>query len=428
VKRYIPLPLFLTLFAGCAEEETINNNTPAEPPNILLIIADDMGKDATSGFSEGTTKPGTPHLDELKNSGITFNNMWVSPACSPTRACIITGKYGYRTGVKWANDELSNTEITLQKYISQETDNTYATAVIGKWHLSGEVPSNDPESFGIGYFSGLTRGAVQNYYQWQLTEDGSGALETDYVTTVFTDLSIEWISNQTKPWFLWLAYTAPHTPFHIPPAEMHSQGNLPEYELGMDATPYYMAAIEAMDFQIGRLLDSLPDDVRENTLIIFLGDNGTPGQVAQSPYSRDKVKGSLYQGGINIPMFIYGKGVERTGTDDNLICATDLFSTIAEIAGVETTQINDSKSFKALLTENSHHRDFQYSDMNDGTDDAWAISNGDYKLIVNSNGNQEMYDLANDPYELTDLLIDTLTAEQSAAKSALETELGAIRN
>jgi len=70
--------------------------------------------------------------------------MWVSPACSPTRACIITGKYGCRTGVKWANDELSNTEITLQKYISQETDSTYATAVIGKWHLSGEVPSNGP--------------------------------------------------------------------------------------------------------------------------------------------------------------------------------------------------------------------------------------------------------------------------------------------
>lgn len=70
--------------------------------------------------------------------------MWVSPACSPTRACIITGKYGYRAGVKWANDELSNTKITLQKYITQETDSTYAIAVIGKWHLSGEVPSNDP--------------------------------------------------------------------------------------------------------------------------------------------------------------------------------------------------------------------------------------------------------------------------------------------
>ena len=85
----------------------------------------------------------------------------------------------------------------------------------------------------------------------------------------FTDLAIDRINSQEKPWFLWLAYTAPHTPFHAPPSNMHTQGNLPDYSSGMDAMPYYMAAIEAMDFQIGRLLDNIPANERNNTIIIL---------------------------------------------------------------------------------------------------------------------------------------------------------------
>ena len=424
------LALFLLmLFAlSCNNEDEQTDPIPSDTPNILLIIADDLGKDATSGFAEGSIKPNTPNIDKIKNEGLTFNNLWVNPTCSPTRASIITGKYGYRTGVKWAGDGLNTSEQILHHFIKEETNEAYSTALIGKWHLSGENTNVNPESFGIDYYAGLIRGGVQSYYQWQLTENGEGRLQTEYTTEVFTDLSIDWINEQSKPWFLWLAYNAPHTPFHVPPGEMHTQGDLPDYTEELDPMPYYMAAIEAMDYQVGRLLSAIPEDELDNTIILFLGDNGTPTQVAQGPYASNMVKGTLHQGGINVPMFISGTGVSRTGEDNNLICSTDIFCTIAELAGINISGRHDSKSFKALLSQESSHRAFQYSEKNNGTDDSWAISNGAYKLIIDANGSEEMYDLVNDPYEQNELLAAGLTPDAESAKMELEEELLNIRN
>ncbi len=399
-----------------------------EAPNILFIIADDLGKDAINGFTEGSIKPITPNIDAIRNAGLSFTNLWVYPTCTPTRASIITGKYGYRTKVKGAGDVLADSEVTVQKYIADQTSDAYASAIVGKWHLSGNNSSANPESFGIDYYAGLIRGAVDDYYKWQLTEDGVGSLQNTYVTEQFTDLSIDWINKQSKPWFLWLAYNAPHTPFHLPPNNMHQQGDLPAYTDGTDATPYYMAAIEAMDYQIGRLLESMPEEERANTIIIFIGDNGTPNQVAQSPYSSSTVKNTLYQGGINTPMFIAGKGVSRIGVEDNLVTSTDLFATIAEIAGGNTPEVHDSKSFKSLLTQPSTIRQFQYVEMDDGNTDAWTIRNENYKLMVNANGQENMYHLATDPYEQNDLLKNNLTADEARGKVALESELLNIRN
>jgi len=409
--------------------DTVDTNSDiTSEPNILFIIADDMGKDATAGFSEGSIKPNTPNLNSIKDAGLTFNNFWTYPTCSPTRASIITGKYGHRTGIKWVGATLSNSETVLQRYIKEQANQEYATAVVGKWHLSGNDSAMNPETFGIDYYAGIISGGVQNYYRWDLSEDGASTIQVGYTTEVLTDLAINWINNQEKPWFLWLAYNAPHTPFHVPPSEMHTRGNLPNYNDNLDGLPYYMAAIEAMDYQIGRLLENMSTEERDNTIIIFIGDNGTPGQVAQAPFARRKAKGSLYQGGVNIPMFISGKGVSRTGEENSVIGSTDLYSTIAELAGVNSSEIHDSKSFKNLLSTSTAARAFQYAEMDDGDRDLWAISNGTYKLIVNANRSEEMYNLSNDPYEENNLLNGTLTATQEAAKVVLETELRGIRN
>lgn len=428
MKHLLFIAIIISLLS-CNKNEEVTCTSPAidSAPNILLIIADDLGKDALNGFTEGSIKPNTPNIDAIRTSGLSFVNFWSYPTCSPTRASILTGKYGYRTGVKWAGDELDLSETSLQKHINDQTNNKYSTAIVGKWHLSGSNGTFNPETFGIDYYAGLIRGQAQSYYNWLLTEEGVGNVETEYTTTKFTDLAIDWINQQDKPWFMWLAHNAPHTPFHTPPNEMHSQGNLPVFSNGMDETPYYMAAIEAMDFQIGRLLDNIPEDARENTIIIFIGDNGTPNEVAQAPYSNTTAKGSLNQGGINVPMFVSGKGVSRTGNDDNLITSTDLFATISELAGISGDEIHDSKSFKPLLTQTTTIRNFQYSEKDNGTTDNWAISNGSYKLIENSNGNKEFYNLNNDPYEQNDLLNGTLSNTQSNAKSELETELLKIR-
>lgn len=427
------LLLFIVLVTFSCSKKTGDGQTNTgisntESPNILFIITDDLGKDAINGFSEGTIKPNTPNIDIIRNNGISFSNFWANPTCTPTRASIITGKYGYRTGVKSVGDELSISEITLQEYISTQTNDKYATAIVGKWHLSGNNSTINPETFGVDYFAGLIRGGVNDYYKWSLSENGITSQNTEYITEVLTDLSTDWINQQSKPWFMWLAYNAPHTPFHVPPSNMHNQGDLIDYNNVLDPIPYYMAAIEAMDFQIGKLLDNIPEDERNNTVIIFIGDNGTPNQVAQSPYSSSKVKSTLYQGGINVPMFISGSSVSRNGIDESLITSTDLFATIAQIAGSTENEINDSKSFKSLLKQATLTREYQYSELADGIDDQWAISNGRYKIIVNSNGLKELYDLVNDPYENNNLLNGTLSTIEQNAKSELETELTNIRN
>lgn len=421
---------FLLFFLlGCKKELNQEVSIPVEThPNILLIIADDLGKDAIHGFLEGSIKPSTPNIDEIRTSGLSYSNFWVYPTCTPTRASIITGKYGYRTGVKKVQDALNSSETTLQKFIHEKTNNTYATAVIGKWHLAGSNKNFNPETLGIDYYTGFLKGELSDYYNWSLFEDGNFKTQNAYATTVFTDLAINWVSEQNKPWFLWLAYNAPHTPFHTPPGKMHSQGNLPDYDNGVDPLPYYLAAIEAMDFQIGRLLESLSSEEKAKTILLFMGDNGTPAKTAQAPYSRFTSKGSLYQGGINTPLFVSGNGVLQTGTDDRLITSSDLFATIAGIAGIDIKEIHDSKSFKSSFKQALPTRDFQYSELNDDTRDFWAISNGDYKLIVNQNGSNELYHLAQDPNESFNLLTRELSTEALAALDYLNQGLLDIRN
>ena len=388
-----------------------------------------MGLDATPTFSEGTIKPNMPILQGLMNTGITFKNVWSYPVCSPTRASIITGKYGSKNGVLEVGNTLAISETSIQKYIDTQTNNNYASALIGKWHLSNS--SSDPLTMGIDYFAGLISGGVQSYTNWKLNVNGQTTTSTEYTTTKFTDLAIDWVDKQTKPWFLWLAYNAPHTPFHLAPTNLHSQGNLPTDSgaIAANPTPYYMSAIEAMDTELGRLLNSMSVVEKANTIIIFIGDNGTPNQVAQAPYSRTKAKNSLYQGGVNVPMVVAGYGVNRTSTIETaLIHTTDLFATIASIAGVTTPSIQNSTSFYPLLTDaTATSREFVYTEIsNNGK--GYAIRNAAYKLIKYDSGTEEFYNMISDAYEKTNLIGTTLSIEATNAKAVLEAEAARIRN
>lgn len=190
-------------------EEEIKIPTISTKPNILLVIADDVSKDAISNYTEGSSKANMPNLQSLMSAGITFDNTWVYSVCSPTRASIITEKYGIKTGVLEVNDAISTSETSLQKYIKDNTNNAYATAIIGKWHLSTNVV--DPIIMGVNYFVGILSGGVQDYNSWPLIENGTSTISTEYATTKLTDLAIDWKNVQTKPWFLRMAYNAPDT-------------------------------------------------------------------------------------------------------------------------------------------------------------------------------------------------------------------------
>lgn len=421
---FISTILFLVLMS-CKSDDTSAIIQETIPPNILLIISDDMGLDAAPKYPIGSAKPIMPTLESFMTNGITFNNVWANPLCSPTRASILTGKFGFRTGVSRVPSQLSNAEHILHNDMPN-----YKTALIGKWHLSNNV--SQPTTMGIDYFAGILGGGVSSYENWSLVENGNTSTNTTYTTTKLTDLAIDWVDNQSEPWFLWLAYNAPHTPFHLPPSGLHSQGNLASDQTSIDANPlpYYLAALEAMDTEIGRLLQSMTEVERENTVIIFIGDNGSPIQVSQN-YPNRRAKGTIYQGGINVPMAISGRNVTRINErDDSLINATDLYNTIVEISGNTTTQNNDSKSFKTLLENaGTGTRDYAFSEISfDNNNSDYTIRSLTHKYILFSDASEALFNLVDDALENTNLLDQTISPANTEIYNTLKSELNLILN
>jgi len=205
-------------------------STDPKTPNILLIIADDMWLDASPWYTDYEwEKPNTPILDWLANSWLVFDNVWSNPLCSPTRATILTWKYWYQT---WVLGTLSKSdawigvdEYSLQKMITEKSKAWYEQAVIWKWHLATNNNwwDNNPELMWIPYYSGFLWGTMTDYSKWRKTTNWNSELSDTYATTEFTNDSISWVEkNKDKPWFLWLAYTAPHSPFHLPPSDLLS--------------------------------------------------------------------------------------------------------------------------------------------------------------------------------------------------------------
>ena len=391
-----------------------NNGMTSDQPNILLIIADDQGLDASAQYTLSSDLPVTPTLNQLASQGIIFDNAWATPACTTTRSTMITGKYGVNSGVLDIGDILPSDSVTLQQFLAQDenTDN-YQSAVIGKWHLDGTAAdANHPATVGIDYFAGTLRGAISDYTDWDLTVNGQTTGSTEYHSSAITDLAIDWIDDQAQPWFLWLAYVAPHSPFHLPPAELHTQ-TLSGTEADIAANPraYYLAAIEAMDTEIGRLLGTMTEAELDSTIILYIGDNGTPARVVDRSVYGNGSKGSLTEGGLRVPMVVSGAAVSRQNVRESaLINSTDFFATIANLAGSSITAVEDSQSFKGLLSSaDGAQREYVYSDFEGdslGSDSVsgWAIRDYQYKLITTLDGQQQLYHLLDDPLETNNLL------------------------
>ena len=392
------------------------------PPNILLIISDDLGVDHTRGYHSGGLMPTTPTLDSLRAAGITFENAWSAPVCSPTRGAIITGKHGIKTGILGVPGELTTEEVSLFEALDIETDNDYAKALVGKWHLSpmGNGNASAPLEHGVDFFDGVTGGGVGNYFMWNRSQGGMNSTETTYATTAFTDAARDWINQQEEqPWLMWLAHVAPHSPFHLPPDGLYSLNPVNNDQ------DNYVTMIEALDTEIGRLINSIPEEELDNTLIIYVGDNGTPNQRLKD-YPNNHGKGSLYQGGIRVPLIISGAGVSRQGEREAaLVMVADLFATILEVAGAELPGGRfNSLSFDHLFDNSEGStRDYNYSDRDDG----YAIRGPRYKLIERD-GNQEFYDLELDSFETNDLLLAGLNSAQQIIKDDLEAEAQTIRS
>lgn len=389
-------------------------STASSSPNLLLIIADDQGLDASAQYALSDDVPATPVIDSLAANGIVFDNAWATPSCTTTRGTLITGMHGVNSGVETVPDLMDPASLTLQRYLGgQEDTSSYTSAVVGKWHLAGGNPSDllHPITSGVDYYAGTITGTIQDYNDWPLTTEGVTTQSLTYHTTAMTDLAIDWMQLQESPWFLWLAYVSPHSPFHLPPADLHSRPLTGDAgDISANPRDYYLAAIEAMDTEIGRLLDSMSAETRDNTVIVYIGDNGTPTRVIDAAaYPASHGKGSLYEGGIRVPMVVSGAGVTRQGErEPALINSTDLFATFAELAGAPVPDGLDSVSFAGVLDgTGSAQRSFNYSEFVDESTTGWVVRDESLKLIEFADGSQEVYDLLADPREETNLISDS---------------------
>ena len=381
--------------------DIVTSDANAARPNILFIISDDHGQDSSAQYNIAGTSdtPNTPTLDALAANGLIFDNAWVTPICAPTRATLITGKYSFETDVTDVDggNNVLNTNVhdTLFDYMGTNAPD-YASALIGKWHIGGG--NTGPRAAGIDHYVVITNGGVGDYSRWDKNDNGNEAISTSYVTTDFTDEAIDWIDDQTDPWLLWLAHIAPHSPFHVPPTTLQSRVT----STASSNRELYLASVEAMDSEIDRLLDSMSAEQRANTIVVFLGDNGTPGQV--DPGNGDSLngaKGDLFEGGMRVPMIVSGDLISRTGREDALINGTDFLNTFLDLTGGAQAPLPNSQSFADLLTNSdANTREYIFTESPDG----WAIRDEQYKLIQFNNGRQDLFDLTNDPDESADLI------------------------
>jgi arylsulfatase A-like enzyme len=406
--------------------------------NVLLIVAENIGTDAFPGYEIGTNKPTLPNLEKMASQGVTFANTWSYPTGTYTQASILTGKYGSKTGALKSNavqSESIGLQESLHKHVRRESNDAYENAFIGKWSLSTNAIVTS--TMGIRYYSGFFGEIVPNPYDWTYTARVDGRwYDTPrdvYITNSLTYVASNWIGQQNAPWFLLLRYTSAGAPFHVPPDSTHTQGALSEdaNAISQKPMPYYFAMLENLDHEIGRLLQEIPDSVLQYTTVIFVGENGADQDVLQAPYTQGQGKGTLYQGGIHVPMIVSGAHVQRVGQQDtNLVQSTDLFATIAQLTGtLSSSNYENSYSFRELLeAPGTGSRKYNYSE-NGGVDSVagYAIRNMQYKLIEYTDGTRELYDLQSDPYEQNNLMLQNRSSEVEQQLQELVTEAQKIQ-
>lgn len=366
----VVVALLATLGAWTVAQQAtgVGDETPApRPGNILVLLADDLGVDMLGVYGEGSDLPPTPNLDALARGGVLFRNAWASPVCSPSRAVLQTGRHAFRSGVGFGIPyhraySLPLDEVTLAELLRGDSRQTWSTAAFGKWHLASVHPDDDqggrlaPNRQGYQHYAGVLGGAPRDYFAWASTVNGRGGVVREYATTHHVDNALAWIDRAREPWLVYLAFNAPHAPFHAPPPELHTQDLSAAAAPGVDPRPYYKAQVEALDTEIGRLLRGL-GDARQRTHVLFMGDNGTPGPVLMPPFSADRGKSTLYESGVRVPFLVSGPAVVAPGRESAALTGlVDVFATVAELAGVDPLAVLppgralDSRSLVPVLS------------------------------------------------------------------------------
>jgi arylsulfatase A-like enzyme len=431
--------MLVLALAGCFTANSMAAAGPARP-NVLLVITDDQGYGDLG--CHGNPKIRTPNLDAFAQQSVHLRNFFVSPVCAPTRASLMTGRYNYRTGVVdtyLGRALMCPDEVTLAEML---TAAGYRTGIFGKWHLGDNYPLRAlDQGFqealvlkggGIGQPSDLPGGS--SYFDPVLLHNGRLVKTKGYCSDVFTDAAIRFVEqNRDRPFFAYLAYNAPHTPLQVPDRYYQpykhtklTAGQFPAVgqplpgPIDEDATARVYGMVTNIDDNLGRLFARL-DDLRlaDNTIVLFLTDNG-PQQVRYTAGLRGR-KGSVYDGGIRVPCYLRWPGRLPAGKAiDRISAHIDLAPTLLEACGVQALSgvRFDGKSLLPLLkgTEVNWTDRTLYFQWHRGDEPelyrACAARSQRWKLVQPQGANPgelpaqprfELYDMAGDPYETTDV-------------------------
>lgn len=443
--------LALLVTPSAAQSRFEDETRPPRPGNLLFIVADDVGIDMVGQFGAHPAAPPTPNIDQLCATGVSFVNAFTDPICSPTRTAMLTGRYAMRSFIgrpihEWQNAwSLPLSSLTLPKVLSQHSVWPVSMSAIGKWHLGTVNNGGDlhPNLAGFPYFAG-TLGNFNfgaDFSNWPKVVNGVLSQSTTYATTEQVDDAIARIGVMPEPWFLYLSFSAAHIPFHAPPAHLHS------YNLSgqPDLTPaeHYRASVEAMDTEMGRLLQSMSSELRERTTIVFLGDNGSVTQAVLPPAIPGQAKGTLYDGGIRVPLVISGKNVKHPGSRCYaMVQSVDLFPTALELFGVSPSVANtpgnrlDGLSLAPYLDRPwmPSQRSYVYAQRFEPngpppyTSAGFMVRDTRWKLVQRAGAGDLFFDLASGANAESVNLLDTppLNSEQSDAFDRLQRTLSEL--
>ncbi|MEM6841325.1 MAG: sulfatase-like hydrolase/transferase [Bacteroidota bacterium] len=382
-------------------------------PNIILIVTDDQGW-ADVGFNGATDIP-TPNLDRLARQGIIFSQGYVShPYCSPSRAGLLTGRYQARFGHDCnppyqKNDSTVGTPLSETMLSEVLQDNGYRTAAIGKWHL-GDHPSLLPPNRGFDHWFGFSSGGMNYWgqpdgdhktvYRNQQPVDPQ---ELHYLTDDFSEEAVGFIQeNRRNPFFLYLAYNAPHAPDQVTPAYLEKTKHI-EY----GGRSVYAAMVAGVDAGVGKIDSTLlANNLKENTIIIFLSDNGGRAEHADNRPFRGH-KGMLFEGGIRVPFLItWPAAIKQSAKYPKPIISLDIFPTVLA-ATQSTTSKNlqlDGTDLLPYLSGQSDEVPHKILFWRSVGGFEYAVREGNYKLYKSSYKDRKLlFDIEQDPYEHKDI-------------------------
>ncbi|MBX2871799.1 MAG: sulfatase-like hydrolase/transferase [Saprospiraceae bacterium] len=418
--KFLILPLAL-MALGAAY---LSPSPSSSNPNILLILTDDQGYHDVSYY--GTKDIQTPHTDALAKAGMRFDNFYANcPVCSPTRAALLTGRYQEFVGVPgvirtYPEDNWGYLDPKATMLPEMLKIGGYHTALIGKWHLGLESP-NIPNERGFDFFHGWLGDMMDDYWKHRRHDINYMRKNTEVIdpeghaTDLFTQWSVDYITTQAKedqPFFLYLAYNAPHFPVQ-PPADWLAKVKAREPGIS-EKRAKLVAFIEHLDDGIGQVIQALKESGQyENTIIVFTSDNGGLLRDAANNGPLRDGKQSVYEGGLKVPTVIVWKDKIVAGSSsDYKALSMDLFPTLVEAAGLQTTHAIEGQSFLPTLfgkTQSDKDRPLFFSRREGGTRygglTIQAVQLNNWKLLQNSPfAPQELYNLAQDPSEENNLI------------------------